>query len=116
MNRDYRIVSPCLDGVLCHESVVYDGLKRPPEIARIFDRPSQNSNAAGSAASPIDLTDVERRKRIEEYFHDLYGILMKKLSQFAVESDPPEEDSVKLIAMLQELVKVKRLLGRGTIL
>jgi len=111
MTRDYGIVSPSLDGVLRHDSIVYEGLKRPPELARIFDRPSARGQSGGLSIPVLDPNDHERRTRVEEYFHDLYGILMKRISQFAIESEPPQGESLMLMAMLQEFVKVKSLLA-----
>ena len=102
MVRDYTLTSPSLDGILSHESVVYGGIKRPSLINMIFDKPL--------GCHAIDSKTPENRKVIEEYFNDLYGILMKRLSQFAIESDPTPDESVKLMAMLQEFVKVKGLL------
>ena len=109
MIKDYQIVSPSLGGILSHESIVYEGLKRPPEIAEIFDRPALQASVDQS----LEPDTAERRKMIEEYFHDLYGILMKRISQFAIESEPSADESVRLIAMLQEFVKVKGLMAGG---
>ena len=104
MIRDYQIVSPSLDGILRHDSIVYDGLMRPLEITRILDR-SETYRA-------IDYGDIniEDRKRIEDYFHDLYGIIVKRISEFVMKSEPSPDEAVKLQAMLQELIKVKKLL------
>lgn len=85
---------PSLDGILAHTSISYGGLKRPPAVERIFDRPS----------SKID------KKAVEAYFHDLYGVLMKRLSEYVVSATPPSDEGVKLQAMIQELTKVKSLL------
>ncbi|MBU6427130.1 hypothetical protein KGQ27_02725 [Patescibacteria group bacterium] len=107
MIRDYQVVSPSLDGVLTRETLAYDGLERPDGLDRLFDRSPE-----------YELTDLnessDRRCAIEQYFHDLYGILVKNISQFAIESEPTPDESVRLIAMLQEFVKVKGLLVSGT--
>ena len=103
MIRDYQIVSPSLDGILQHESLVYEGFKRPIEVARIFDRP------AGPRTE--EAADPEKQKIIGQYFHDLYELLMKKLSEFAVEAEPSSDEAVKLQALLQELIKIKGLLN-----
>lgn len=102
MNRDYTLTSPSLYGVLKHETVVYEGLKRPVEIAQIFDRPS--------GSRYVKISDPAKHKIIVEYFHDLYGIFMKKLSHFVVELEADPDESLKLQAMLQELIKVKKLM------
>jgi hypothetical protein len=44
---------------------------------------------------------------------DLYGVFMKKLSYFIVELDPESSDTVKLLALLQEMIKVKKLIARS---
>jgi hypothetical protein len=99
MNREYGLVTPSLDGIICHESIEYEGLRRPPEINRIFDRPKRL------------IESPENRKMIEQYFHDLYEVFIKKISQFIVEAEPLSKESVKLMAMLQELIKIKKLLA-----
>ncbi|MDE1975245.1 MAG: hypothetical protein KGI49_01905 [Patescibacteria group bacterium] len=101
--KDYQIVSPSLEGVLNHESVVYEGIKRPVEILRAMD---------GPAADPEAPPEPYKAKVLERYFYDLYGVFMKKLSQFVLDPDPTDQETVKLRAMLQEMIKVKSLIGR----
>ena len=72
-------------------------------MAMIFDRP------AGPRKD--EASDPEKRKIVERYFHDLYGVIMKKLSEFTMESEPPADLGIKIQAMIQELIKVKRLLS-----
>lgn len=103
MVRDYALTSPSLDGILSHESPSYGGVQRPAVVNRIFDKPS--------GCRAIDPDELENRKVIENYFHDLYGIIIKRLSQFAIESEPTAEEAVKLQAMLQEFIKVKKLMA-----
>ncbi|TAK94070.1 hypothetical protein EPO05_06765 [Patescibacteria group bacterium] len=110
MIRDYQIVSPSLDGILRHECVEYEGLRRPADIMRILDGP-----AGKGAYGKRDVRDEKDRKVIEDYFHDLYAIFMKRLAHFLVESESSDEDTVKLQAMLQEMIKVKRFVGRGKV-
>ena len=81
MLRDYSITSPSLDGILQHESIVYEGIKRPTEIIRAFDRPRidrpANNKPAGdktdkAASDQIhDLCDPENRKILNNYWNDL---------------------------------------------
>jgi hypothetical protein len=107
MIRDYQIVSPSLEGVLNHDSVTYEGLKRPTELLRVLDGPAAKGDAGNAAKR--GRSDSER-KILEGYFHDLYGVFMKKLSHFVVEPDPASEDGVKLLALLQEMIKIKKLM------
>ena len=100
MTRSYGLLVPSLDGVLSHESLVYEGVERPIEILRAFDSP-----AAGSKTSH----PAHEGKVLERYFYDLYGVFMKRLSQFVLESEPSDLEMVNLQAMLQEMIKVKKL-------
>ena len=141
--RDYQIVSPSLEGVLNHDSLLYDGVKRPLELLRVLDGPSAKGtksdartkkeevgngdgdgggtdmtgvgvriNVAGTGykrkvGKNTELTEVEF-KILQEYFFDLYGVFMKRLSHFLVDSDVSSDDSIKLQAMLQEMIKVRK--------
>ena len=102
MIRDYTVTSPSLDGILSHDSIVYEGISRPHEIIRAFDRPKND---------PIpDLHNPEKRQILQDYFNDLYGLFMRKLSHFITEIEVSPDTELKLQAMLQELIKVKKLL------
>ena len=104
MFKDYPIVSPSLDGVLTHETLLYDGIRKPIEILRAFDCPAADRN---TSATPY------QHKMLEQYFYDLYGIFMKKLSAFVLDPVLSDAEAVKIQAMLQEMVKVKRIFARG---
>jgi len=119
------LVSPSLDGVLSHDELSYEGIKRPVEIIRALDGPGKrvslkkkNDNEDGKDGGINDeevvispLTEAEHEV-LEKYFHDLYGVFMKKLSQFVITPDAQANDIVQLQAMLQELIKVKGLKGK----
>ena len=108
--RDYQIVSPSLDGILHHESIVYEGLKRPFELLRIMDGPiSRGNKKLKNEGKKVIYTDAEF-KVIKEYTQDLYSLFMKKLSQFMVDPNRKDDEDVKLQAMLQEMIKIKKLL------
>lgn len=102
MIRDYTIVSPSLGGVLTHESLSYEGIVQPVEILRVLDAPSAANQ------SPKD----DEQKVLEQYFYDLYGVFMKRLSQFVLAPSVVDLETVKLQAMLQEMVKIKKLMSR----
>ena len=105
MIREYSVVSPSLGGVLTHESLMYDGIRRPVEVLRALD---------GPAADPKAPRLVYQDKLLEQYFYDLYGVFMKRLSQFVLESEPSDSETVTLQAMLQEMIKTKKLIGKGS--
>ncbi|MES2216144.1 MAG: hypothetical protein V4481_02515 [Patescibacteria group bacterium] len=105
--RDYQLISPSLEGILSHSSVVYEGVNRPVEIMRVLDGPATKGlGKKGKGCSE------EERKILEQYFQDLYGVFLKKFSVFALESQFISEETLKLQAMLQEMVNVKRLLAK----
>jgi hypothetical protein len=105
--RDYQLISPSLEGVLRHDSVVYEGIKRPEELLRIMDGPATKGPQNPDERHGYSETD---QKIIEQYFHDIYGIFMKNLSHFVLDSDIREEEVLKLQAFLQELIKIKKLM------
>ena len=104
--RDYQLISPSLDGILNHYSVVYEGVKRPVEVLRALDGPARRE-------SREPYTEKER-KVLEEYFHDIHGIFLKNFSSFIIDTPTDSSDTIKLQALLQELIKVKKLIERGT--
>ncbi|MEK7609674.1 MAG: hypothetical protein AAB470_00945 [Patescibacteria group bacterium] len=109
--RDYQLVSPSLDGILYHDSVVYEGIHRPAEILRILDGPNAKGNKKDSSIINEHreaLCSEQDHKVIEQYFNDVYGVFMKKLSHFIVEPEPRPDDTVTLQAMLQEMIKIKK--------
>jgi hypothetical protein len=116
--NNYTITSPSLEGLLRHDSVVYEGIRRPEIITHIFDRPSSRSAGKNSVTASQNLAEQEHeiiaekdQRVIEQYFQDLYGIFMKRFSHFVVESNLRPDDTVKLAAMLQEMIKIKGLLA-----
>ncbi len=100
--RDYRIISPSIDGILAHESIDYGGIKRPTKLLRVYDNPTETSlEEVGSHGD---------REELERYFADLYGVFMKKFSHFVVDREIHNDDTVTLLAMLQEMIKVKHII------
>jgi len=110
--RDYQIVSPSLEGVLNHDSLLYDGIKRPLELLRALDGPAAKGHAKRGSDSGGYRYSREDRELLEEYFHDLHGVFLKRLSHFVVGSDSDSDDMIKLQAMLQEIIKIKGLIER----
>ena len=101
MQKEYVVTAPLLDGVLSHDFLSYDGIKRPVEILRAFDR---------QARDPEAVVYPHQEKLLEQYFFDLYGVFMKKLSEFVIEPSSNNHKNLVLVAMLQEMVKIKNLL------
>lgn len=98
-------VSPSLDGILTHESLMYEGIRQPTEILRACD---------GGSRSKDPGKRLQEEKVLEQYFYDLYSVFIKKLSSFALAGVYDNAESVKIQAMLQEIMKVKKLIARGS--
>jgi len=93
--RDYTLASPSLDGLLSDDALYFEGVCRPAAYYVFRDAPS-------GAGDPVVL---------ERYSNDIYNLFLRKLSSFVSVNDARQEDSVKLQALLQELIKVKGLLA-----
>lgn len=101
--KEYRLASPSIDGLLAHDTIRYGGVKRPSKVMRLYDNPARVSFE--SCGNDNDRVELER------YFADLYGVFMKKFSNFVIERDIYDEETVTLQAMLQEMIKVKKILS-----
>jgi hypothetical protein len=95
--KNYSLVLPSLDGLLSDDALYFEGVSRPAEYYLFRDAPSNSS-----AGDPIVL---------ERYSNDVYNLFLRKLSTFVSDNNVSEEDSVKLQALLQELIKVRELLA-----
>ena len=84
---------------------MYEGIRRPVEIFRALDGPARRD-------SNQRYTEQEQ-KILNDYFHDIHGVFMKCFSSFVFETFIDSDDTVRLQAMLQELIKVKKLIQRG---
>lgn len=109
--RDYQIASPSLEGVLNHSSILYDGIKRPLEILRIFDGPQTRSQIKNDKNLFDRKLAKDEQYILYDYFRDLHQVFLKKLSNFVVEDYSASDETIKLIAMLQEMIRVKRLIA-----
>jgi len=47
----------------------------------------------------------DEQQIIQDYLQDLHTLFLKKFSQFMVESELKPDEGVKLLAMLQEMIK-----------
>lgn len=104
------MVSPSLEGVLSHQSLVYERIRRPVELLRVLDGPSSKGRRESPEARDARKFADGDRKAMEDYFHDLYSVFMKKLSFFIVGLPGRDDESLRLLAMLQEMIKVKKIM------
>ncbi len=49
---------------------------------------------------------------LEEYLHDIYGLFVKRLAHFVLNNKTDEGDTVRLNAMLREIIKTKAILNK----
>ena len=101
--RDYQLISPSLEGVLNHYSIVYEGISRPNEVLRALDSPARRNTRI--------VYSEHETKVLEQYFHDIQSVFMKKFSGFIMHAHVSSEDTIKLQALLQELIKIKKLIA-----
>ncbi len=93
--KTYNITSPSVDGILSDDFLYFEGVSRPPELYTVRDQ--------GYISE--DKIDV-----LEKYFNDLYNLFLRKLSSFAMFEHTNEEEAMKMQALLQELIKVKKMI------
>ena len=94
--KDYALVLPSLDGLLSDDALYFEGISRPAAYYMLRDAPPTG------AGDPVVL---------EHYWNDVYNLFLRKISSFAACDGATQEDSIKLQALLQELIKVKELLS-----
>ncbi|HEY9583685.1 MAG TPA: hypothetical protein VJI66_01825 [Candidatus Paceibacterota bacterium] len=95
--RNYSIISPSVDGIISDDHLYFEGVQRPQEVYLLRD--------GGASLEEIGV--------LEKYFNDVYNLFLRKLSSFAMFGHTDDEETTKLQALLQELIKVKKLLGKG---
>jgi hypothetical protein len=81
--------------MLSDDHIYFEGVSRPAEIYSIRD---------GGVTSG-DNMDI-----LEKYFNDVYNLFLRKLSSFAMFEHTTDEEAIKMQALLQELIKVKKLI------
>jgi hypothetical protein len=93
------ITSPSLHGILSDDYLYYEGLRKPQSFFAVRD---------GVRATIDDAVVLER------YWNDMYNLFLRKLTQFAGIEPVGDEESIKLQALLQELIKVKSLIENAS--
>ncbi|MDQ5893557.1 MAG: hypothetical protein QG640_569 [Patescibacteria group bacterium] len=91
----YSKISPSIIGVLSDDHLYFEGLNRPAVMYTIRD----GSDVPGSSMDTL-----------EKYFNDVYNLFLRKLSAFTTLDHATNEETMKLQALLQELIKVKGLI------
>ncbi len=89
-------ISPSINGILSDDFLYFEGINRPAEFYCLRDGGQISDNN-------IDL--------LEKYFNDIYNLFLRKLSSFAMFENVDDENTIKLQALLQELIKVKKIIN-----
>lgn len=97
--KTYSIIMPSLDGVLSDDELYFEGMRKPPALFAIRD------------GNSIEGHNIEI---LEKYFNDIYNLFIRKLSLFASYEMESDEESTKLQALLQEMIKVKGLISNAS--
>jgi hypothetical protein len=97
--KTYNINLPSIDGLISDDQLYFEGVSRPSQLYVIRDQDS------------ISDKDIEEKTDVlEKYFNDIYNLFLRKLSSFAIFEYTNDEDAIKMQALLQELIKVKKLI------
>lgn len=92
--ENYIIQSPSISGVLSDDYLYFEGVSRPVKLFTIED----------------SMGDINNKEVLEKYFNDVYNLFLRKVSLFSSYDHSTEEEMLKLQALLQELIKVKKIL------
>lgn len=88
---------PSLYGILSDDQIYFEGLSRPSQFYSFRDESVNGEN--------INI--------LEKYFNDLYNLFLRKLSTYVTLTSSSNDESLKLQALLQELIKVKELIEKA---
>lgn len=92
--KEYSITSPLINGILSDDYLYFEGLRKPQAFFALQDKTVEGD----------DIVVLER------YWNDMYNLFLRKLTQFASSDPMNDEGSLKLQALLQELIKIKGLI------
>ncbi len=92
--QNYTIKQPQISGILSDDYLYFEGVSRPLQIFTVYD------------------TEINEHSRevLEKYFNDIYNLFLRKMSIFSSFEHSTDEEMIKIQALLQELVKVKKIL------
>lgn len=85
-----------LTGILSDDYLYFEGIPRPQVVYTVEEN-----------LSPKELNELE------QYWNDLYNLFLRKLTLFAGSLPIIKEETLKLQALLQELIKIKNLIEKA---
>ena len=107
--KTYSTISPSLEGILSDDALYFEGARRPPAFFVMRD---------GLSEEKVKEKSEENILIMEKYFNDIHSLFLRKLSNFSnndfTENENKDEESIKLQALLQELIKVKGLIENSS--
>jgi hypothetical protein len=92
--NSHTLTSPSLEGIISNDDIYFEGLRRPQDFFVIRDN---------------GVTEDTNVVVLERYFNDIYKLFTKRLTHFS-DNYISDEETLKLQALLQELIKVKGLI------
>lgn len=98
--KTYNIALPSVDGVISHDYLYFEGVKCPALVYKIRDS---------------GIVSGEDFSVLEKYFNDIYNLFLRKLSSFTMFEYTTDEETTKMQALLQELIKIKKLMENSTV-
>lgn len=84
-----------------HDQIVFEGLVRPQSVLLFHEEGGVNYHKENEAAI------------LERYFADIQNLFLRKFGAFAGSEEVSETDSYKLRSLLEEMIKVKVLMGKS---
>jgi hypothetical protein len=87
---------PNLSGVLTDDYLYFEGTYRPQSFFTLRDGLYEGKGQS-----------LQALKELEQYWNDVYNLFLRKLTLFAGSVRASDEETLKLQALLQELIKVK---------
>ncbi len=91
--ENYTIKQPFINGLLSDDYLHFEGVYRPAQVFMVRDA-----------------VEGDSREVLEKYFNDIYNLFLRKISVFSSFEHSTDEEMLKIQALLQELVKVKKIL------
>ncbi len=93
--KTYTISSPSIEGILSDDYLYFEGVSRPVDVYTVRD---------------YGLSQQSSIEVLEKYFNDIYNLFLRKLSSFSMFDYVGDDEATKMQALLQELIKVKKLI------
>lgn len=104
---DYQITTPAIDGLVTNEYLEYEGIVRPWRALSVCD--GNDGIKCGREGGEY----IAGIATLERYLSDIQGLISKKIYDFGTSADFSNTEGMRLIALVQELIKVKRILTKN---